>query len=77
MKKLVYKSSINLHHYYKKDIDRIRKIFFDRGYEITDDVIVLAWKEFSESWCAGWLVLDSFTNDEIFESLFNYFVEEE
>lgn len=75
MQKLRFKDPYNNHHQYTNDIDRIVKIFADRGYEITHEEAVRAWECVSESLCAGWLNLDSSDDDEIFRDAFYYFEE--
>lgn len=75
MKKLRFRDPYNSHHEYTNDIDRIVKIFADRGYEITHEEAVRAWECVSESLCAGWLNLDSSDDDEIFRDAFYYFDE--
>lgn len=75
MKKLKVKEKYNSHFEYTNDIDRIVKIFADRGYEISYTDAVHAWEEFSDSMCAGWMSLGS--DDEVFEDAFCYFEEVE
>jgi hypothetical protein len=75
MKKLKIKEKHNHHFEYKNDIDRIVKIFADRGYEISHTDAVFAWEMFSDSMCAGWMSLGS--DDEVFEDAFCYFEEVE
>jgi hypothetical protein len=76
MKKLTLKEQYNHHFEYTNDIDRIVKIFADRGYEISTTDAVLAWEKYSkEYWCAGWMSLGS--DDEVFEDAFSYFEEVE
>lgn len=74
MKKLKFKDPHNNHHEYSNDIDRIVKIFADRGYDISHTDAVRAWEAFSDAMCAGWLYLDE--NDEVvFHDAFYYFEE--
>ena len=73
LKKLKFKEPYNHHFEYKSDIDRIVKIFADRGYEISHTDAVLAWEQFSENMCAGWMNLGS--DDEVFGDVFYYFEE--
>jgi hypothetical protein len=75
MQKLKVKEQYNHHFEYKNDIDRIVKIFADRGYEISHQDAVKSWEMFSESYCAGWMSLGS--DDEVFEDAFSYFEEVE
>jgi hypothetical protein len=75
MQKLKVKEQYNHHFEYKNDIDRIVKIFADRGYEISATDAVHAWEMFSESYCAGWMSLGD--DDEVFADAFWYFEEVE
>lgn len=75
MKKLKFKEPYNHHFEYKSDIDRIVKIFSDRGYEISHTDAVHAWEQFSDSMCAGWMSLGD--DDEVFSDAFYYFEEVE
>jgi hypothetical protein len=75
MKKLKFRDPYNHHHEYTNDIDRIVKVFADRGYEISHQDAVRAWECVSESMCAGWLTLNSTDDDEIFNDSFRYFDE--
>lgn len=73
LKKLKFKKRYNHHFGYTNDIDRIVKIFADRGYEISHSDAVHAWEEFSDSMCAGWMNLGE--DDEVFQDAFCYFEE--
>jgi hypothetical protein len=73
LKKLKVKEKYNHHFEYTNDIDRIVKIFADRGYEISATDAVKAWEQFSDSMCAGWMCLGE--DDEVFTDSFYYFEE--
>ena len=73
LKQLKVKKQYNHHFEYTNDIDRIVKIFADKGYEISATDAVHAWEMFSESMCAGWMSLGD--DDEVFEDAFSYFEE--
>lgn len=73
MKKLKVKEPYNHHYEYSGDIERIVKIFADRGYEISHTDAVRAWEQFSDSMCAGWMCLGE--DDEVFQDCFCYFEE--
>jgi hypothetical protein len=75
MKRLKVKEQYNHHFEYQNDIDRIVKIFADRGYEISHSDAVRAWEQFSDSMAAGWMSLGS--DDEVFSDVFCYFEEVE
>lgn len=73
LKKLRVKQSYNHHFEYQNDIDRIVKIFADRGYEISHTDAVHAWEQYSDSMAAGWMSLGD--DDEVFQDAFYYFEE--
>jgi hypothetical protein len=73
MKKLTFKKQYNHHFEYTNDIDRIVKIFADRGYEISATDAVHAWEMFSNDMAAGWMSLGD--DDEVFADAFSYFEE--
>jgi hypothetical protein len=73
LKKLKVKERYNHHFEYTSDIERIVKIFADRGYEISYKDAVHAWEEFSDSMCAGWMCLGE--DNEVFQDAFSYFEE--
>lgn len=74
MKKLKFREPYNHHYEYSGDIDRIVKIFADRGYEISSSDAVCAWEAYSENMCAGWMSLD-YEDRYVFDSAFSYFEE--
>lgn len=73
LKKLKVNQRYNHHYEYTNDIDRIVEVFADRGYEISHTDAVLAWEQFSENMCAGWMSLGD--DDEVFQDAFSYFEE--
>lgn len=73
LKKLKVKEQYNHHFEYQNDIDRIVKIFADRGYEISHTDAVRAWEYYSDSMAAGWMSLGE--DDEVFHDCFCYFEE--
>jgi hypothetical protein len=73
LKKLKVREHYNHHFEYQNDIDRIVKIFADKGYEISREDAVISWENYSESYAAGWMSLGS--DDEVFEDAFSYFEE--
>jgi hypothetical protein len=73
MKKLKVREKYNPHFEYTNDIDRIVKIFAERGYEISATDAVHAWEMFSNDMAAGWMSLGD--DDEVFTDAFYYFEE--
>lgn len=69
LKKLTY----NHHLEYTNNIDRIVKIFADRGYEISHSDAFRAWEQYSDSMCAGWMSLGE--DEEVFQNAFYHFEE--
>ena len=74
LKRLQFKKEYNHHFEYTKDINRIIKIFADRGYEIFEPDAVYAWENVSRNWAAGWLSLHD-ADEEIFQDCFKYLEE--
>jgi hypothetical protein len=58
---------------YPSDVGRIVKIFANRGYDISYSEAYLAWRAFSDSMAAGWMMLGE--DDEVFYDCFSYFEE--
>lgn len=56
---------------YSYDVERIVKIFAERGYEISHTDALNAWTSYSDSMCAGWLNLGE--DEYVFEEAFSYF----
>ena len=74
LKKLKVKEAHD-HFEYQSDINRIVKIFADRGYEISHSDAVKAWEQHSDRMAAGWMMLGE--DDEVFYDCFHYFEEVE
>ena len=73
-KQLKVKEQYNHHFEYTNDIDRIVKIFADRGYEISATDAVHAWEMVSNNWAAGWLTLHE-DEEEVFQDCFRHMKE--
>lgn len=50
---------------YPDDVERIVKIMKSKGLKITPELANELWEEYSESYCAGWLILPS--NEKVFD----------
>lgn len=61
MIKLTYREKISFLPY-EKDLERMKKILNDNGYDATYHSIYNAWRNYSETFSAGWLML--YTLDE-------------
>jgi hypothetical protein len=72
MKKLKLKQFDDHNFFYENDIDRIVRIFADRGYEITGSDAARAWEKYCVSMAAGWILLDA-EDDYVFDNAMMYF----
>ena len=78
MKKLRFKDPYNHHYEYTDDIDRIVKVFADRGYDISREDAIKSWEAYSElEYAAGWMNMKGTTDEYVFKSAFAYFEEVE
>ena len=50
---------------YPDDIDRIVAIFLANGHRVSRAAAEWAWDEYSDSHCAGWLIMSDLSDDEI------------
>ena len=60
--------------FYDADVTRIKKVFEDRGYEITRHDAYEAWDYYSSSMCAGWMGLPK-DDQEIFYTCMDYLID--
>jgi hypothetical protein len=74
MKKLRFKKDYNHHYEYQSDINRIVQVFANRGYDISYSEAYIAWRAFSDSMAANWMMLGE-EDDEVFYDCFSYFEE--
>lgn len=51
------------------DVQRIVKAFNDAGYEVTYRAAKTAWEQHSADSCAGWLSIDSYTDENLVDIL--------
>lgn len=75
LKQLRIKSEYYEYYDYPSDVERIVRIFADRGYQISPQDAHRAWRAFSDSMAAGWLILGD--DDQVFVDIFYYFDEVE
>jgi hypothetical protein len=73
MKKLQLKDTDHFFEY-SDDVERIIRIFANRGYEISYMDACHAWELYSDSMAAGWMSLDS-EDEYVFQNAFYYFKE--
>ena len=73
--KLKFKKFSNCDDDYHYDINRIVRIFADRGYGISYCDARTAWEKYSDSMCAGWMNLGE-EDDYVFHNVSHYFEEE-
>jgi len=62
--------------YQKRDVERIRKVFKERGYKVSKLVAYFSWKEESESVAASWLDMDGYSDDELFQTIGRQLIDE-
>lgn len=76
MKQLKRKPSGTLTHldYWKKDINRMIQVCANKGFTVSPEDVCWAWEQYSDSFAAGWLVLDRLDED-LFNSLMLYLEE--
>lgn len=65
MKILTYSRPISFDVY---EVDEIREILNEKGYEMDRVSAYLAWSDFSDSYCAGWL----YPQDELVDSFIGW-----
>lgn len=63
--KYIYKKEVMI--LFPDDVDRIVRIFRDRGFEIEREDAHLGWREHSRQLCAGWLILND-DDDAVFDN---------
>lgn len=78
MKKIKYKSTRGNLELFEDDIFMMVDAFAKEGYEVSLEDACLAWEEYSDSFCAGWLCMGKKgpTKTEI-DKLLTYFIEVE
>lgn len=57
---------------FESDVERIRKIFIDRGYKISHQVARNAWQLFSSSYGSKWLLMAEEADNFIFKTVLEY-----
>jgi hypothetical protein len=50
---------------YVTDASAIAMAFARLGYEVSSRDAYMAWRDYSDSVCAGWIVLDGMSDDDI------------
>lgn len=50
---------------YPEDCKRIRQVLRDRGFNLTFKECEELWEYYSDSYAAGWLILDSHSDNDI------------
>lgn len=60
---------------YPDDVRRIQKILQDRDYEATLSECEELWDMYSDSMCAGWMILSD-DDDEVFSCISSYITTE-
>lgn len=63
------------HESYPKDVTRIVRAFAAQGFHCSRLQARELWEQYSDSMCAGWLIVDSYDDVGIVQALRPYFVE--
>lgn len=59
----------NFEHRWIEDVKRIQQVLLDNGYTSTLKDCADLWEDYSDSYCAGWLNMDSYNDEELFSVL--------
>lgn len=58
---------------YQSDVKRLHGVAIAEGfYDFTIKEIQQIWEDYSETYCAGWLIMDGYTDDELVYILEDY-----
>lgn len=52
-----------------EDIDHIIKALARLGYEISHNSARMAWEDYSQTMCAGWISIDNLTDETIWSNV--------
>lgn len=63
--------------WHPEDVKRLRGVANDRGYLISMTDAEAAWDAYSDTLCAGWLGLDSYSDEELWGRITPYLAFEE
>lgn len=78
MKKLKLKPNPKDYHWtLTEDIQRIIKVFADKGFEISESDAIESWERRSDSFLITWMNIHPYSDTEIYEFLKNYFEDDE
>lgn len=61
--------------HYQDDVDRIVTVCAAAGYEVSPAAAHFAWVEFSDTYCAGWLGMSGFRDEELVSIAKNFLIE--
>lgn len=67
MKKII----INISEY-PEDVKRIQQVLADKGYEASPAECEALWNMYSDSMCAGWMVISEESDEYIFNCISGY-----
>lgn len=59
------------HHPYQDDVDRIVRVYAERGIELDDSDAIQAWGEYSDQMSAGWMCLPE-KDIDVFDAIITY-----
>jgi len=65
----------NAENYPSEDLQRLRSIFKGKGYDVDYHECVLLWERFSGYYESQWLSMSRYTNEQIFNNLYDFWIE--
>lgn len=57
---------------YPDDCKRIQEVLMKKGYEASISDCEVLWERYSYSVCAGWMIVDTLSDEEIFDCILPY-----
>jgi hypothetical protein len=70
MKDLIIKTDREIE--FPEDVKQIQGVLAENGYKATPSQCVELWEKYSDSMCAGWMSLDCYTNEDVFNCISPY-----
>jgi hypothetical protein len=69
MRTLRFGKPYNIPDGYDRDIERIIDVMWNFRFNLSPRQAYDMWSEYSDTYCAGWLILDSYSDQEIYMAL--------
>ena len=54
---------------YPDDVDRIRKVLHEAGFDVSAGEAQRMWDEYSDSMCAGWMMASTYSDAQLLDIL--------